>query len=83
MSIVKTIAITIDTAMLDAVDRIAGRKRPGESTNRSKVIRAAVREYLARLERAADEEREREILKRHARRNAREAAALIRLQAKP
>jgi metal-responsive CopG/Arc/MetJ family transcriptional regulator len=69
--------------MLDAVDRIAGRKRPGESTNRSKVIRAAVREYLARLERAADEEREREILKRHARRNAREAAALIRLQAKP
>lgn len=78
----KTIAITIDEDTLDHVDRMAGRKRAGESTNRSKIIRTAVREYLARLERAAEEERERGILKRHARRLAREAAALVKTQAK-
>jgi metal-responsive CopG/Arc/MetJ family transcriptional regulator len=79
---VKTIAITIDEETLEGVDRVAGRKRAGESTNRSKVIRTAVREYLARLERLADEDRERDILKRHARRLARQAAALVRAQAK-
>jgi metal-responsive CopG/Arc/MetJ family transcriptional regulator len=79
---VKTIAITIDEETLEGVDRVAGRKRAGESTNRSKVIRTAVREYLARLERLADEDRERGILKRHSRRLARQAAALVRAQAK-
>lgn len=78
----KTIAITIDEDTLDHVDRVAARKRAGESTNRSKIIRIAVREYLARLERAAEEEQERDILKRHARRLAREAAALVKAQAK-
>lgn len=79
----KTIAITIDEETLEGVDRVAGRKRTGESTNRSKVIRTAVREYLARLERLVEEDREREILKRHSGRLARQAAALVRAQAKP
>jgi metal-responsive CopG/Arc/MetJ family transcriptional regulator len=80
---VKTIAITIDEDTLDHVDRVASRKRTGESANRSKIIRTAVREYLARLERLADEDREREILRRHAQRLARQTAALVRAQAKP
>jgi len=79
---VKTIAITLDEKTLEAVDRVAGRKHAGESSNRSKVIRTAVREYLARLERAADEDRERGILKRHPRRLTRQAAALVSVQAK-
>jgi len=45
----KTIAITIDEAMLESVDRLAGHH--GDTPNRSKVIRAAVGEYLARIAR--------------------------------
>jgi metal-responsive CopG/Arc/MetJ family transcriptional regulator len=79
----RTIAITIEEETLEQVDRVAASGRTGPTANRSKVIRAAVREYLARLERAVEEEREREILKRHSRRIARDAAALVREQAKP
>lgn len=79
----KTIAITIEEDTLEQVDRLVGGRRPGGPTNRSKIIRTAVREYLASLERHAEEEREREILKRHARRLAREAGALVGAQAKP
>jgi hypothetical protein len=77
--IVKTIATTIEE---ETLDRVAAGTRPTAASNRSKVIRTAVRDYLARLERAAEEEREREILKRHARRLARQAAALVKEQAK-
>jgi metal-responsive CopG/Arc/MetJ family transcriptional regulator len=78
---VKTIAITIEEETLERVDRAAARS--GATPNRSLVIRMAVREYLARLERMAEEDRERDILKRHARRLARQAAALVKDQAKP
>jgi len=47
------------------------------------VIREAVREYLARVERSAEEEKEKEIFKRHRSRLARQAAALVKEQAKP
>jgi metal-responsive CopG/Arc/MetJ family transcriptional regulator len=80
---VKTIAITIDTETLDAVDQLVRRRRSGAPTNRSRIVRDAVRRYLAGLEREADEQRERAILKRHARRTARQAAALIKAQARP
>lgn len=78
----KTIAITIEEDVLERVDRLAG---PSDKSarNRSRVIREAVREYVSRLERLADEEREAAIIRRHARRLAREAAVLIREQAKP
>ena len=79
--IVKTIAITIEEDILKRVDQAAARR--GATANRSLVIRTAVREYLARLERMADEDRERDILKRHGRRLARQAAALVKEQAKP
>jgi metal-responsive CopG/Arc/MetJ family transcriptional regulator len=77
---VKTIAITIEEETLERVDRAA--ERTGATANRSLVIRTAVREYLARVERIADEDRERAILKRHAKQLAREAAALVKEQAK-
>jgi metal-responsive CopG/Arc/MetJ family transcriptional regulator len=78
---VKTIAITIEEDILERVDRAAARS--GATANRSLVIRMAVREYQTRLERMAEEDRERDILKRHARRLARQAAALVEAQAKP
>lgn len=75
----KTIAITIEDETLERVDRLAA---SSGSTNRSKIIRLAVDEYLTRLERAAREARERESLRRHAKRLARETAALVKEQAK-
>jgi metal-responsive CopG/Arc/MetJ family transcriptional regulator len=73
----KTIAITIDDAILRRLERVSG------SSNRSKLIRAAVEDYLARLERAAAEEHEAAILRRHRGRLARQAAAAVRVQARP
>ena len=79
----RTIAITIEEETLKRVDRVAAGERAGGPANRSRIIRAAVREYLARLERIAEEERERTILRRHSGRLARQAAALVREQVKP
>jgi metal-responsive CopG/Arc/MetJ family transcriptional regulator len=79
---VKTIAITIEEETLERVDRAAAAARSGATANRSQLIRTAVREYLARLERMAEEDRERHIVKRHARRLAQQAAALVKEQAK-
>ena len=71
----KTIAITIDEETLARVDREGGK-------NRSSVIRDAVREYLARRERAADVKREDRVVRKHRVRLAREGSALVRAQAK-
>ena len=78
----KTIAITIDTDMLARVDRMARSRRHGKS-NRSRVIRQAVRDYVLRLERVAEEAREAAVVRRHRVRLAQQARALIRQQAKP
>jgi metal-responsive CopG/Arc/MetJ family transcriptional regulator len=72
----KTIAITIEEDVLDRLDRLGG-------GNRSKVIRDAVRDYLARVERSAAEAREAVIVRRHRGRLARQAAAAVGAQAKP
>lgn len=72
----KTIAITIDNDTLERVDRLGGR-------NRSRVIRLAVQEYVARLDRLAEEEREAAVIRRHRGRLARQARALVRAQAQP
>ena len=77
----KTIAITIDEDLLKGVDRLSGAR--GEAPNRSKIIRAAVGEYLARVDRTAEEERERRVFRRHRARLGRQAAALVNEQAKP
>ena len=77
----QTIAISMDESTLRSIDRMApanGRKR----RNRSELIRQAVQEFVARLEREAREERERAIIHRHRRRLRREAFALVKQQAK-
>jgi metal-responsive CopG/Arc/MetJ family transcriptional regulator len=77
----KTIAITIDTETLNRVDRLASGRGPGRA-NRSRVIREAVREYVSRLERAVEDEREAVVVRRHRGRITRQASALVREQAK-
>jgi metal-responsive CopG/Arc/MetJ family transcriptional regulator len=82
----KTIAVTIDEATLEALGRVTGGSgggRRGGSPNRSEIVRRALREYLERLEKAAREEKARAILAANRKRLAREAAALVAEQAKP
>jgi metal-responsive CopG/Arc/MetJ family transcriptional regulator len=76
----RTIAISIDDATLERVDRLAARDG---GRNRSHVIREAVREYALRLEERAEHEREARIVGQHRGRLARQARALVRQQAKP
>lgn len=78
----KTIAITIDERTLHRIDRLMAVE--GVSwKSRSAVIRQAVQQFIAHQERIAEEEREREIFRRNRARLNREAAALIKEQAKP
>jgi len=78
----KTIAISIEQDTLDRVDRLT--KSGGQTgTNRSHVIRLAIKEYVSRLERQAEEERETAIVRRHRGDLARQAKALVQEQAKP
>jgi len=77
----KTIAITIDEPTLKRVDRLmASNVVPWKS--RSEVIRHAVQQLVENLERAQEEKREREIFRRHGARLNRQAAALIKEQAR-
>ena len=71
----RTIAITIPEKLLARIDRLA-------EGNRSLVFREAVTRYLTQREREAADARDHEIILRHRRRLAREAAALVRAQAK-
>ena len=73
----KTIAFCFDEDMLTRVDR------PTSSSNRSQVIRQALREYVTRVEDLAGEEREREVFRRNRRRLEREAVALVSEQGRP
>lgn len=78
----KTIAITMDVATLERLDRL-GRRGGQTGGSRSKLIRDAVNLYLTRLDRIAEEEREALVIRRHRTRLARQAAAAVRAQAKP
>jgi Arc/MetJ-type ribon-helix-helix transcriptional regulator len=78
----KTIAITIDSALLRSLDRLAA-SVPGRRPNRSDLVRRALRDFLRAQERAAREAEEAAILRRHRRRLRREASALVREQARP
>jgi metal-responsive CopG/Arc/MetJ family transcriptional regulator len=76
----KTIAITIDDETLKRLERASH----GEGRiNRSKIVREAVKDYLARLEAAASDEREALVLRRHRARLARHAEAAVKAQAQP
>lgn len=77
----KTIAMTIDEPTLKRIDRLmASQAVPWKS--RSEVIRYAVQQLLTDLECAKEEQREREIFRRHGARLNRQAAALIKEQAR-
>lgn len=78
----KTIAISIDDATLQRLDSII-KGNSASWRSRSEVIRQAVQQFVEALERRAEEERESEIFRRHASRLNRQAAALVKEQAKP
>jgi metal-responsive CopG/Arc/MetJ family transcriptional regulator len=76
----KTIAITIEEDILDRIDRLLACEPP--PSNRSKLIREAIREHLTRVECRAEEEREREIFRKQRGRLKKEAEELVKEQAK-
>ena len=76
----KTIAITIGEDMLRRIDAIS-RAKSEAGTNRSQFIREAIKAHVAMIEKVREEERERQILKRHRNRLHRQAMALIKEQA--
>jgi len=78
----KTIVITIEEDVLQRIDRAAATTQ-GTPMNRSQFIRQAVRDYLVRIERIAEEDRETDIFRRNRTRLRRQAVALIKEQAKP
>ena len=76
----KTIAITIDDETLERIERL-GALGGHAGRNRSQLIREAVKDYVARLERATEEEREAAIVRRHRVRLAQQATAAVKAQA--
>lgn len=77
----KTIAMTIDEPILKRIDHLLAQE-DGPWKSRSEIIRQAIHEFVIRLERTAREEHEREIFRRHRTRLNRQAAALVKEQAK-
>ena len=77
----QTIAISIDTATLEAVDRLR-RKRKPDRTSRSELIRRALQRYVAEQDRLEWEARERDYQEASQEPNA-DALARAREQAEP
>ena len=78
----KTISITVDEEILSRLDRLA-EKGLEERSNRSSMVREAMREYVSRMERQVEEEREREVFRQQRTQLEKEAIALVREQATP
>jgi metal-responsive CopG/Arc/MetJ family transcriptional regulator len=76
----KTIAITIDETTLKLLDELAAALP--RSRNRSALVRTAVREFAEREHQRNVEAREHEVLRKHRKRLARQARALIAEQAR-
>jgi metal-responsive CopG/Arc/MetJ family transcriptional regulator len=75
----KTIAITIDEATLKIMDELA--KACPQPRSRSALVRTALREYAERERRREIEAKDGEVFRKHRRRLARQAHALISEQA--
>lgn len=77
----KTIAVSIDEPTILALDRLVrgGRKQ----RKRSELVRQALAEFLARRAREEREQRERVAISRHRALLARQAKALVAVQAEP
>jgi metal-responsive CopG/Arc/MetJ family transcriptional regulator len=83
----KTIAISIEESMLRALRELAGTagkpRGPDDPRSISAIVREALRDYLARREKAAREASDRTAFARHRDRLRSEAEALVGGQAKP
>jgi predicted transcriptional regulator len=77
----RTIAITIDEETLALLDELARASRRRRS--RSALVRAAIRQFAERRHSEEIEARDRDILRKHKKRLARQASALIAAQAGP
>ena len=77
----KTIAITIDENTLKRINQLMANEQ-GPYTSRSELIRQAVQEFVDRLERLAEDERERRLFRKHRKRLHHESVALVKEQAK-
>jgi metal-responsive CopG/Arc/MetJ family transcriptional regulator len=83
--IMKTIAISIDEQTETALERLIARMRVGsrgQGRLRSRLVRAAICEFVAREEKRDREEREAAALSKHRKRLARQLEALVAEQAK-
>jgi metal-responsive CopG/Arc/MetJ family transcriptional regulator len=76
----KTIAITIEEATLERLDELA--MASPRLRSRSALVRAALREFLDRERQREIEALEHKVLRKHRKRLARQARALIREQAR-
>ena len=76
-----TVAFSIDADTLKLLDELVSGSSPRRS--RSAVVRAAIRELAAREHRRRLEAEEASILRKHRKRLARQARALIATQARP
>jgi len=77
----RTIAISIDEPTLKQLDELAAASARPRS--RSALVRIAVREFAEREQRRETESQESEIIRKHRRRLAQQARALVGAQAKP
>ena len=74
----KTVAVTMDPPTLRVLDELV--KELGR--NRSDLVREAVRQFVVRAQRRRDEEKDAKIYYRHRKLINRQAAALVRDQAR-
>ena len=80
ISNMKTIAITVDEETLELIDELRGSN--AEFASRSALVRAAIREYAARLRKRLEEERERELVHQNKELLNKELKALVEEQAR-
>ena len=76
----KTIAITVDEETLVLIDELQGLSTQYQS--RSALIRAAIRDYSARLRRRLEEDRERELIQQNKELLDKQLKALVEEQAR-
>lgn len=81
MTNMKTITVSIDDSTLERLDRLLADS--SRRASRSSLIRIAVREYVASIEKTIEEQREREVFKRRRKRLERQGVVLIKEQSRP
>lgn len=80
ITIMKTIAITVDEETVDLIDQLQSGST--EFRSRSALVRAAIRDYALRVQRRREEERERELVHENKELLDMQLKALVEEQAK-